>query len=320
MDVKARTSRRRLLGMLSAVAAVHAGVILTSEREGPGSAQLRVSADVPPTAVPNAAAPRADAATVTAPAAPTATSPVAGQAGQPVGSSPAAPNPSATSAPVPASPTSAAAEPTVAPPPASPTAAASPTAPANPNAPAPAVAPASPTAATASTTAPRPLTAAAADASYPADPPATVAAPTPRPAAPTAPKVALSPTQTMPGGRNNYVPNAPLVPDLGKGFVVSGTVLDTATGEPVRRARVQIWLNTARGGERESSNRGSVVTDELGKYRLETSPVVPVFGQPHVHIGYDDGRYSTLFLRPVLKSEKDSSIAVDFVLGPPGAA
>jgi hypothetical protein len=123
----------------------------------------------------------------------------------------------------------------------------------------------------------------------------------------------------MAGGRNNYFPNAPLVPNLGKGFVVAGTVLDTG-GEPVGNTRIQIWLNTARGGEREPSNRGSVMTDALGKYRLETSPVSPVFGQPHVHIAYDDGKYDTLFLRPVLKSERDPSITVDFVLGPTAAA
>ena len=64
-----------------------------------------------------------------------------------------------------------------------------------------------------------------------------------------------------------------------------------------------------------TSNRGSVLTDQSGRYRLDTSPVVPQFGQPHVHIAYDDGEYDTLFLRPVLKSERDLSITVDFILG-----
>ena len=55
------------------------------------------------------------------------------------------------------------------------------------------------------------------------------------------------------GGRNNYVPGAPAVKNLGTGFVVSGTVLEAGTGQPVRNTRIQIWLNTARGGiiERE---------------------------------------------------------------------
>ena len=128
------------------------------------------------------------------------------------------------------------------------------------------------------------------------------------------PKVVLQATKTMPGGSNNYVAKAPFVKDLGKGFVVNGRVLDQ-TGQPVADTRLQIWLNTARGGEILASNRGSVRTDADGRYRLETLPVVPVFGQPHVHIAYDDGGYDTLFLRPVLKSERDTSITVDFVLG-----
>lgn len=123
-------------------------------------------------------------------------------------------------------------------------------------------------------------------------------------------------TKTMPGGDNLYVANAPLVDDLGAGFVVSGVVRTAGSCEPVRNARIQIWLNTERGGEGLASNRGSVMTDGEGRYRLETSKVVPQFGQPHVHIAYDDPAYGRLFLRPVLKSEQDASISVDFALAP----
>ena len=123
-------------------------------------------------------------------------------------------------------------------------------------------------------------------------------------------------TETMPGGDNFYVPNAPLVKNLGSGLVVHGTVLAAGTCEPVRNARMQLWLNTARGGEGEPSNRGSIMTDENGSYRLETSPVVPQFGQPHVHIAYDDRDYHSLFLRSVMESEDISSFTVDFVLEP----
>ncbi len=123
-------------------------------------------------------------------------------------------------------------------------------------------------------------------------------------------------TETMPGGDNFYRPNAPLVQDLGTGLVVQGTVREAGTCAPVRNARIQIWLNTARGGEGEASNRGSVMTDETGRYRLETSPVVAQFGQPHVHIGYDDGAYRSLFLRAVMEREDVSTFTVDFALEP----
>jgi hypothetical protein len=307
MDAATRTSRRRLVAMLSAVTVVHAGVLLTSEREGPGSAQLRSGPVAGDSAAP---VPPSDGTAVAA-------GPVAPPAAVPTNTVPPASTATAVAPPtaVPPSPTAIVAAPTTVPA----------VVPANSSAPA-----ATATARAASPTAlAQPVAAAAPAAGYAVDPAPTAVAPTPRPAQtaapaspprPTeAPKTALlPPTQTMPGGRNNYAPNAPMVPNLGKGFLVAGTVLDTS-GEPVANTRVQIWLNTARGGEREPSNRGSVMTDALGKYRLETSPVVPVFGQPHVHIGYDDGKFGTLFLRPVLKSEKDPSITVDFVLGPSGA-
>jgi hypothetical protein len=123
-------------------------------------------------------------------------------------------------------------------------------------------------------------------------------------------------SETMPGGDNFYVPNAPIVENLGTGLVVRGTVREAGTCAPVRNARIQIWLNTLRGGEGDPSNRGSVMTDENGRYRLETSPVVSQFGQPHVHIAYDDGAYRPLFLRAVMENENVSSFTVDFFLEP----
>jgi hypothetical protein len=123
-------------------------------------------------------------------------------------------------------------------------------------------------------------------------------------------------TETMPGGDNFYIPNAPLVENLGSGLVVQGTVREAGTCQPVRNTRIQIWLTTARGGEGEPSNRGSVMTDQNGRYRLETSPVVAQFGQPHVHIAYDDSAYRSLFLRAVMESEDVSTFNVDFVLEP----
>lgn len=123
-------------------------------------------------------------------------------------------------------------------------------------------------------------------------------------------------TETMRGGRSNYVPNAPLVDDLGKGFVVSGTVRKAGTCEGLGNVRVQIWASTERGGEGEASNRGSVMTNADGSFSLETSPVVPNFGQAHIHMAYDDPQFGTLFLRPLLDSRSDTSIKVDFNLAP----
>jgi hypothetical protein len=124
----------------------------------------------------------------------------------------------------------------------------------------------------------------------------------------------LAATASMPGGSNNYIPNAPLVGNLGKGFLVSGTVRRAGTGDPLANIRIQIWAATERGGEREASNHGSVLTDSKGVFRLEMSQILPSFGQPHAHLAYDDRAFATVFLRPVMASKSDTSVQAHFVL------
>jgi hypothetical protein len=124
----------------------------------------------------------------------------------------------------------------------------------------------------------------------------------------------LAATPSMPGGSNNYSPNAPLVGNLGKGFLVSGTVRRAGTGDPLANIRIQIWAATERGGEREPSNHGSVLTDSNGIFRLEMSQILPSFGQPHAHLAYDDRAFQTVFLRPVMASKNDTSVQAHFVL------
>jgi len=127
---------------------------------------------------------------------------------------------------------------------------------------------------------------------------------------------AYAPTQTMRGGSNNYRPNAPLVDNLGTGFLVYGTVLRAGTGEPLADTRIQIWAATTRGGERHPGNHGSVMTDANGRYQLEMVQIVPNFGQPHGHLAYDDPEFQTVFLRPVMPSASDTSLEANFVLAP----
>ncbi len=124
----------------------------------------------------------------------------------------------------------------------------------------------------------------------------------------------VPPTRTMSGGATNYVPGAPLVERLGSGFWVTGTVRRAGDGAPLPGLRIQIWAATTIGGEREPRNRGSVLTAADGSYRLEMEQIVPNFGQPHAHLAYDDGAFETVFLRPVMPSAKDTSVAAHFVL------
>ena len=127
-------------------------------------------------------------------------------------------------------------------------------------------------------------------------------------------QTALAASETMRGGSNNYSPDAPLVDNLGTGFLIHGRVRQAGAGEPLANVRIQIWAATLLGGEREPRNHGSVMTDANGNYRLEMTQIVPNFGQPHAHLAYDDSDYKTVFLRPVMPSKDDTSLEVDFVL------
>jgi hypothetical protein len=126
----------------------------------------------------------------------------------------------------------------------------------------------------------------------------------------------IAPTQTMRGGSNNYRPGAALVDNLGSGFEMSGLVRRAGDGARLANVRIQIWAATTRGGEREPSNHGSVLTAADGSYRLEMDQIVPNFGQPHAHLAYDDGTFKTVFLRPVMSSASDTRLRADFVLAP----
>ena len=57
-------------------------------------------------------------------------------------------------------------------------------------------------------------------------------------------QTSIAATESMRGGSNNYSPNAPLVDNLGQGFLVHGTVRQAGAGEPLGNVRIQIWAAT----------------------------------------------------------------------------
>jgi len=127
----------------------------------------------------------------------------------------------------------------------------------------------------------------------------------------------LAPTPSMSGGSNNYFKGAPFVERIGKGgFWMSGTVRRAGDGAPLAGQRIQIWAHTTEGREEEQRSHGATVTDQNGAFRLEIPQIVPIFGQPHGHLAYDSGEFKTVFLRPVMKSAKETSLEAHFVLQP----
>ena len=131
----------------------------------------------------------------------------------------------------------------------------------------------------------------------------------------------LAPTQTMRGGANNYRPGAPLVARIGGGgFWMTGSVRRAGDGAPLPGIRIQIWAHTTEGHERDERSHGATLTGADGTFRLEMPQIVPAFGQPHGHLAYDsdfdDNGFETVFLRPIMPSARDTSLAAHFVLKP----
>ena len=128
----------------------------------------------------------------------------------------------------------------------------------------------------------------------------------------------IAPTESMTGGANNYRKGAAIVDRIGNkgGFWMSGTVRRAGDGAPLAGQRIQIWAHTAEGQEHEPQSHGATLTDANGAFRLEMPQIIPIFGQPHGHLAYDSGEFKTVFLRPVMRSAKETSLEAHFVLQP----
>ena len=113
-------------------------------------------------------------------------------------------------------------------------------------------------------------------------------------------------TRSNPGGTNNYIPHAPAADDLGSGFVITGTVRSADGCEPLEGVRVQVWLATETGGEQD--NRASVRTGTDGRYRIATAPTIAQFGEPNIHVGYDDEHYEPVFIRRVVDLDDERAV------------
>jgi hypothetical protein len=127
----------------------------------------------------------------------------------------------------------------------------------------------------------------------------------------------LAPTPSMPGGANNYRKGAAVVDRIGRGgFWMTGTVRRAGDGAPLAGQRIQIWAHTTEGQESDARSHGATLTDSKGAFRLEMPQIIPIFGQPHGHLAYDSGAFETVFLRPIMRSAKETSLEAHFVLKP----
>jgi catechol 1,2-dioxygenase len=90
-----------------------------------------------------------------------------------------------------------------------------------------------------------------------------------------------------------YEPDAPVRTSVGRGYLLSGTVLGAAECKPIPNARIEFWLANSRG-DYDDAHRATMFAEERGRYRLESNVPVSYGGRPpHIHVrvtapGYEE--------------------------------
>jgi protocatechuate 3,4-dioxygenase beta subunit len=90
-----------------------------------------------------------------------------------------------------------------------------------------------------------------------------------------------------------YEPGAPVRTSVGRGYLLSGTVLAAEECKPIPKARIEFWLANPRG-EYDDAHRATVFADQRGEYRFESNVPVSYGGRPpHIHVrvrapGYEE--------------------------------
>jgi protocatechuate 3,4-dioxygenase beta subunit len=90
-----------------------------------------------------------------------------------------------------------------------------------------------------------------------------------------------------------YEPGAPVRTSVGRGYVLSGTVLTAEECKPIPNARIEFWLANPRG-DYDDAHRATVLAGKRGEYRLESNVPVSYGGRPpHIHVrvrapGYEE--------------------------------
>jgi protocatechuate 3,4-dioxygenase beta subunit len=90
-----------------------------------------------------------------------------------------------------------------------------------------------------------------------------------------------------------YEPGAPVRTSVGRGYLLSGTVLAAEECKPIPNARIEFWLANPRG-DYDDAHRATVFADQRGRFRLESNVPVSYGGRPpHIHVrvtapGYEE--------------------------------
>lgn len=110
-----------------------------------------------------------------------------------------------------------------------------------------------------------------------------------------------------------YRPGAPLRSTIGSGYLLSGTVKSAADCRPIAAPLIEFWQADT-SGHYSDAHRAAIITDDDGRYRLETdAPAAYVSRPPHIHIRVSAKGFKTLVTQHYLKPG-DKEAVFDLVL------
>jgi len=112
-----------------------------------------------------------------------------------------------------------------------------------------------------------------------------------------------------------YRPGAPERTKIGKGFVLQGVVRSYPSCRPLQGVKIEFWL-VGPSGQYDEQHRGTLYSDEDGRYRIETNFPPPYSGRPpHIHFFITAGGHERLITQ--FYPEKGTKEAVfDIILEP----
>jgi protocatechuate 3,4-dioxygenase beta subunit len=91
-----------------------------------------------------------------------------------------------------------------------------------------------------------------------------------------------------------YKSNAPLRANVGKGYVLTGSVKSAQDCLPVEGARIEFWL-AGPNGQYDDDHRASLISDNSGRYTFQSNFPPPYSSRrPHIHIRVTADGYKPL--------------------------
>jgi catechol 1,2-dioxygenase len=108
---------------------------------------------------------------------------------------------------------------------------------------------------------------------------------------------------------------APERTSVGTGFVLTGAVLSSPDCKPIAQAKIIFWL-AAPNGQYDDAHRATVITDENGEFRFESSFPGQYQGmRPHIHLQISVSGYRSLETE-YLPNTGDTTGTMEIVLAP----